>query len=99
MFKKRLLILFLSLIILPLNTLAYSKNLILGGENLGIHINSSGILVVGFYDINTKKSDLQIGDRIVSINNQEISSIDEMVNTINDDRNITSLKIGYLRNN
>ena len=99
MFKKRLLILFLSLIILPLNTLAYSKNLIVGGENLGIHINSSGILVVGFYDINTKKSDLQIGDRIVSINNQEISSIDEMVNTVNNDRNITSLKIGYLRNN
>lgn len=99
MFKKRLLILFLSLIILPLNTLAYSKNLILGGENLGIHIKSSGILVVGFYDINTKKSDLQIGDRIVSINDQNVSSIDEMINTVNDDRNITSLKIGYLRNN
>lgn len=99
MFKKRLLILFLSLIILPLNTLAYSKYLIPGGDNLGIHINSSGILVVGFYDIDTKKSDLQIGDRIVSINNQEISSIDEMVNTVNNDKNITSLKIGYLRNN
>ena len=99
MFKKRLLILFLSLIILPLNTLAYSKNLILGGENLGIHIKSSGILVVGFYDINTKKSDLQIGDRIVSINDQNVSSIDEMINTVNNDRNITSLKIGYLRNN
>ena len=99
MFKKRLLILFLSLIILPLNTLAYSKYLIPGGDNLGIHVKSSGILVVGFYDINTKKSDLQIGDRIVSINNQEISSIDEMVNIVNNDKNITSLKIGYIRNN
>ena len=99
MFKKRLLILFLSLIILPLNTLAYSKYLVPGGNNLGIHIKSNGILVVGFYDINTKKSDLQIGDRIVSINNQDVSSIDEMINTFNDNQNITSLKIGYLRDN
>lgn len=96
-FKKRLLILFLSLIILPLNTLAYSKYLVPGGENLGIHIKSSGILVVGFYDVNTKKSDLQLGDKIISINDQNISSIDEMLKVMNDDKDIMSLKIGYLR--
>ena len=53
-FKRRLLILFLTFIILPLNTLALSKYLVPGGENLGINISSKGILVVGFYEINGK---------------------------------------------
>ena len=96
-FKKRLLILFLSLIILPLNTFAYSKYLVPGGENLGIHIQSSGILVVGFYNVDAPKSDLQIGDKIVSINDQEITSIDDMLHFVNQKSNTISLKIGYLR--
>ena len=96
-FKKRLLILILSLIILPLNTFAYSKYLVPGGENLGIHIKSSGILIVGFYDTNAKKSDLQVGDKIISINNQSISSIDDMIKVMNDDRESLSLKVGYIR--
>ena len=96
-FKKRLLILILALIILPLNTFAYSKYLVPGGENLGIHIKSSGIIVVGFYDANTKKSDLQMGDKIVSINDKEISSIEDMLNFVESKKDTMSLKIGYLR--
>ena len=80
-YKKRLLILFFTLIILPINVLAYSKYLIPGGENLGINIKSNGILIVGFYDANVK-SDLQIGDIIVSINDTSISSIDEMLEAL-----------------
>ena len=95
-FKKRLLILFFTLIILPLNTLAYSKYLVPGGENLGINIKSQGILVVGFYDVKTK-SDLQIGDIIVSINETQVSSIDEMVEYIKPDSDNLSLKVGYKR--
>ena len=99
-FKKRLLILFLTLIILPINVFAYSKYLVPGGENLGINIKSNGILVVGFYDVSKKysvKSDLQIGDLIVSINDKSITSIDEMLQFVNPDSNQISLKIGYKR--
>ena len=96
--KKRLLILFLSLIILPINTLAYSKYLIPGGENLGINIKSKGVLVVGFYDIGSE-SDLAIGDIILSINDNDIKSIDDMVNCIDTNKDKMVLKIGYLRNN
>ena len=96
-FKKRLLILFLSLIILPLNTFAYSNYLIPGGENIGINIQSQGILVVGFYDIG-QKSDLSIGDIIVSINDNKTSSINDMLNYVNTNKDTMSLKIGYLRN-
>jgi stage IV sporulation protein B len=95
--KKRLLILFLTLIIFPLNTLAYSKYLVPGGENLGINIQAKGVLIVGFYDIGNSRSDLQIGDMIVSINDKSINSISEMLNLIDTNQNNLSLKIGYLR--
>ena len=96
-FKKRLLILFLTLIILPINVFAYSKYLVPGGENLGINIRCNGILIVGFYDNN--KSDLQIGDIIVSINDKSISSINEMLEFVNFNDDNISLKIGYKRLN
>lgn len=96
--KRRLLILFLSLIILPINVLAYSKKLVVGGENLGINIKSNGILVVGFYDVGSK-SDLQLGDIIVSINDTSVSSINDLIKEVDDSKNNLNLKIGYKRNN
>ena len=44
--------LFLLLWIIPSLVLAYSNEVILGGQNIGISINSKGILVVGFYKVN-----------------------------------------------
>lgn len=55
-FKRRLLILFLTFMILPFNTFALSKYLVPGGENIGINIKSNGVLVVGFYESNAKSS-------------------------------------------
>ena len=40
---------------------------------------------------------MQVGDKIISINNQSISSIDEMIKVMNDDRETLSLKVGYIR--
>lgn len=95
-FKRRLLILFLTFIILPLNTFAYSNYLVVGGENIGINISSKGIIVVGFYE---DISDLQIGDVITSINDSNVTSISEMLNKIDSNSDNISLKIGYKRNN
>lgn len=97
-FKRRLLLLFLTLVILPLNTLALDKKLVLGGQNIGINIQSNGILIVGFYDNNLKKN-LKIGDLIVSINDQEINSISDMLKLIDTTSDTLTLKIGYKRNN
>ena len=96
--KKRLLILFFSLIIFPINVFAYSNKLIAGGENIGINIKNKGILVVGFYDIG-KNTELEIGDIIISINDTNINSITDMVNYIDTYKDNIVLKIGYLRNN
>ncbi len=98
-FKRKLLILFLTLFILPLNTLAFSKYLVPGGENLGINIQSNGILVVGFYDTKNSKSNLEVGDMIVSINDTNVTSINDMLKLINTNDDTLNLKIGYKRKN
>ena len=98
-FKRRLLILFLTLFILPFNTFAINKYLVPGGENLGINIQSKGVLVVGFYETNNKRSYLQLGDIIVSINEVNVSSVNDMLKLIDTSSEKLTLSIGYLRNN
>lgn len=97
-FKRRLLILFLTFMILPFNTFALSKYLVPGGENIGIIIKSNGVLVVGFYESNAKSS-LQIGDIIVSIDDNQISSINDMLKLVDSSEDEVTLKVGYKRNN
>lgn len=102
-FKRRLLLLLISFsIIIPFNTLAYSKYLIPGGENIGITIHTKGVFVVGFYKVNGKSiaedSGLKVGDRIVSINNEEINSTVDLVKKISSEEKNISVKIGYIRN-
>jgi len=98
--KNKLLILLL-LLSIPNITLAYSDYIIASGENIGIELKSSGIIIVGTYDVNgdnpATKAGLQNGDKITKINNHNVSSIDDMQNfiqTINDKSNIS---ITYLR--
>lgn len=95
-FKRKLLILFL-IFLFPLKVFALTKYVVPGGENLGITIYNKGVLVVGFYD--NLKSDLKVGDTIVSINDISISSINDMLKTIDTNSNTINLKIGYKRSN
>lgn len=57
------------------------------GETVGIEVNSKGVLVVGFYKVQNeyigKDAGFLVGDKIISINNQKITTIDEMVNIVN----------------
>ena len=87
-------ILLLFLLIIPINVFAYSKYVIPGGETIGIEVNSKGILVVDFYKVNkkfiAKEAGFESGDRIIQVNNQEVNTIDEMLNIIinNNKKNI-----------
>ena len=100
-FKKSFLLLLLSLYIIPINVFAYSDYLIAGGENIGIEINSKGVMIVGVYKVeNTypaNEAGLKVGDIIVSINDKNISSIDDMVTEINEHKTEGTIKIGYKR--
>ena len=43
---------FLLLLCIPIKVFAYSNEIIPGGENIGIHLNTDGIVIVGFYEVN-----------------------------------------------
>ena len=49
-FEKTVIVLLLSFFIIPISALAYSDKVIVGGENIGITLNSDGVLIVGVYD-------------------------------------------------
>lgn len=98
--NKLLMILSLSFIIIPTTTYAYSDEVILGGENVGIEVKSSGVLVVGFYDVNGaspgRKAGLNLGDFILKVDDTAINGIADLSKHFS---NKKSLKITYKRGN
>lgn len=98
--KRKLIILLISLFI-PLNTLAYSKFIIPGGENIGIEVKNNGVLIIGFYKINESynKNGLKIGDTILKVNDKNITTIEELVNTIDEKQKDGKVNITILRDN
>ena len=102
-FKKKLLLLFSFLVIfIPTNILAYSDKVILGGNNIGITVNTKEIEIVGFYKVNgnytAKDTGIKIGDKITHIENIKINNINEMIETINEKMQNDSVNITVLRN-
>ena len=49
--KNNLLMLILSILIIPQYAYAYSNHIIAGGENIGIELNSKGVIIVGTYEV------------------------------------------------
>lgn len=99
---KKVLITFFISIIIPISVLAYSSEVYLGGDNIGIEVKTKGILVVGLYDINNdyiaSSSGISTGDYILEINGKKINNIDEFTNEINSNRG-KNVDIKYKRNN
>lgn len=81
--KKLISFILIFLICIPYNILAYSDYIIPGGENIGIEINTKGVLVVGTYDINgvdiAKKAGIKTGDIITKVDNKIVNSIDDLI--------------------
>lgn len=99
--KNRLLILPLALLIIPINALAYSNYIIAGGENIGIELNSKGVIIVGTYEVEGtnpgKEANLQNGDKIIKVGDKEITNIEDMLDTISNTPNKENIEITYLR--
>lgn len=100
-FKSKLFIILLTLvsIIMPYSVYAYTDEVVLGGENIGIEVNSSGVLVVGFYDVSGvspgKNAGLMIGDIIVKVDDTVINGITDLSSYFDN----KTLKITYKRGN
>lgn len=98
---KKYIILFASFL-MPLGLLAYTEEIIPGGENIGIQIENNGLVVVGFYKVEGKyigSDTLRVGDTIISIENTSVSSIDEMSKIIDETIEDGKVNIKVLRNN
>lgn len=92
---------FLLLVIMPLNAFAYSDYVVVGGNNIGIEVNSKGIVVVGFYEVNGKQigkeSGFYLGDMIIKIDNKDVKSIDDMAKKINQASDKNNINFTILR--
>ncbi len=86
---------------MPLNVLAYSNYVYMGGNTIGIEVNTDGVLVVGFYQIYGKynKSDLMVGDYIKKVNNTPVNNLNELTNIIEKYANNKEVNIEYKRYN
>lgn len=101
-FKRKLLLLIISFsIIIPFNTFAYTNLLIPGGESVGIKVQTDGAFIVGFYPVNgkniAKEAGFKIGDRIVSVNDEKISNVNELIKKIDSNDNNITIQLGYIR--
>ena len=81
---KYLKIMLISLLINPLSVYAYSDYVVLGGDNIGININSNGLLITGFYKVNNKYNynDLVVGDYISHVNGIEVNSVNDFIDIV-----------------
>jgi len=87
----------------PLEVLAYSPYIIAGGQNVGIEIQSTGVIVVGFYKVNGQMNkgapNLKAGDTITKVNGKKITSISELTLTIDSEIKDGKVKLTINREN
>ena len=99
--KINKLIIFLMVFFLPLNVIAYSNKVIMGGQNIGIALQSDGILVVGFYKINNinNKTKLSVGDYITKVGDTEVNTVDDLIDAIEKNVKDNKVQIMYRHSN
>lgn len=98
--KKYILYLLTIYLFIPISVFAYSDYLIASGQNIGVELKSDYALIVGSYKINNYNvltdTDLKIGDKIIKINNETITSIENMQQIINS-LNTNEITVTYIR--
>ncbi len=94
-------ILWLFILLMPFYVLAYSKYIIPGGDTLGIEVNSKGVVVVGFYEVNGEKinRELRLGDKILFVNDEEVNTSNELSKLVSKYMIDDIVKVTVKRNN
>ncbi len=91
--KRKITIILLFIMLLPINIYAYSNKIIVGGETIGIEVHSNGVYVVGYYNVNNKliakDAGFKIGDIIKEVNNEKITNINSLNQLISEDKEYT----------
>ena len=88
--KKILLFL---LLFFPISVFAYSNQVLIGGETIGIEVESKGIYIVGFYEVNGKnigkEAGFEKGDLIQKIDQQEVDNIKSLNQVLKTEKTYT----------
>lgn len=85
----------------PFQVLAYSDEVILGGNTIGIDIKTPGVMVIGFYKVEGSypKTELKEGDYIIKINDNKIDNVKSLTENIEKNINDNNeIDITYVRN-
>ena len=100
--KKFTLFLLSIYLFIPISVYAYSDYIIASGKNIGIELKSNNVIIVGSYNLGNynplNETDLHLGDKIIKINDYEVTSVSSMqsiINKINQD----NVLITYKRDN
>ncbi len=97
----KILFLGISLFAFPLGVLGYSDYVIPGGENVGIEINSKGIMIIGFYKVNGKLNkgtpNIKVGDQIIKVGSQNVSTSENLISAIETERKNSQVELTILR--
>ena len=100
--KNKLLTLFILLLLFPINVLAYSNKIIPGGNTIGINVTSNGVMVVGFYKVDGKYNkgnpSIKEGDYIIKINDENVNSVNDLLNLVNKYCYDETINITFTRN-
>jgi len=100
--KKIFMSLLFLILFIPLTVFAYSEYLIPSGDNIGLMLKSSNVLVVGSYKIGSydvlKETDLRVGDKITMVNGVKITNTNELQEVIEEiDKDMVT--VGVIRDN
>ena len=89
MLFKKLILSFILILTIINPVAAYAISLIPGGDSIGIELDYQGVIITGGYDItidnqkyNPLTSDFEAGDLIIAIDNQKVTSIEELSTVI-----------------
>ncbi len=97
---KKLFISIFIFFVVPLSVLAYSSEVYLGGDNIGIEVKTKGILVIGLYEVNNEfiasSSGLKMGDYIINVDGKDVNNIDEFTNLIENSKDEEFVNIKYI---
>lgn len=109
--KRFFVCLCLSFVILLISTTSlYAQEVnvyvIPGGDSIGLQLNT-GIIVTGKYDVKTKdgdlspwdKSDIEVGDKILEVNNQVVNKIGDLLKIISKSSNNQDVLMKLKREN
>ena len=101
---KRVFISFFISLLLPIEIcLCYSNEVLVGGENIGIEVNTDGVLVIGLYSIDNEliasSSGINKGDYIVSVNNNKVNNISDFSREIENDTDKEYIDVEFRHNN